>query len=233
LRVEADAAERARAARDETAVAEAVRRGDAWFAMLERIDVGTLPTGYRAGIHLAAQLGAGECSRITGISDPETWIAAVAGADARPMAYEGAYARFRLAEAMLAARGPRDQVSAVLAEARSRAVALGARPLLDAIDGLAARARLALDDGLVASAPVTADVGDPVAGYDLTARELEVLRLVAAGRTNRQIGEELFISAHTAANHMRSILRKTSCANRTEAATYAHRHGLAEGPTEA
>ncbi|MGH8733432.1 MAG: response regulator transcription factor, partial [Burkholderiales bacterium] len=51
--------------------------------------------------------------------------------------------------------------------------------------------------------------------------------------SNRQIGEELFISAHTAANHIRSILRKTSCANRTEAATYAHRHGLAEGPTGA
>ena len=55
--------------------------------------------------------------------------------------------------------------------------------------------------------------------------------LVARGLSNRQIGEELFISEHTAANHMRSILRKTSCANRTEAATYAHRHGLAEGPT--
>jgi DNA-binding CsgD family transcriptional regulator/tetratricopeptide (TPR) repeat protein len=228
LRVEADAAERARAARDETAVAEAVRRGDTWFAMLERIDVGTVPTGYRAGIHLAAQLGAGERSRITGTSDPETWIAAVAGADARPMAYEGAYARFRLAEAMLAARGPRDQASAVLAEARSRAVALGTRPLIDAIDGLAARARLALDDGVVASAPLTAEVGDPVAGYDLTARELEVLRLVAAGRTNRQIGEELFISESTAGVHVSRILAKFGVAGRVEAATIAARLGLAD-----
>ena len=67
----------------------------------------------------------------------------------------------------------------------------------------------------------------------LSPREVDILRLVARGLSNRQIGEELFISAHTAANHMRSILRKTSCANRTEAATYAHRHGLAEGPTEA
>jgi predicted ATPase/DNA-binding CsgD family transcriptional regulator len=67
----------------------------------------------------------------------------------------------------------------------------------------------------------------------LSPREIEILRLVARGLSNRQIGEELVISAHTAANHIRSILRKTSCANRTEAATYAHRHGLAEGPTEA
>jgi DNA-binding NarL/FixJ family response regulator len=67
----------------------------------------------------------------------------------------------------------------------------------------------------------------------LSPREVTILRLVARGLSNRQIGEELFISSHTAANHIRSILRKTSCANRTEAATYAHKHGLAEGPTEA
>ena len=44
--------------------------------------------------------------------------------------------------------------------------------------------------------------------------------------SNREIGTALFISEHTVANHIRSILRKTRCANRTEAATYAHRHGL-------
>jgi DNA-binding NarL/FixJ family response regulator len=62
----------------------------------------------------------------------------------------------------------------------------------------------------------------------LSPREVEILRLVVRGLSNRQIGEALFISEHTAANHMRSILRKTSCANRTEAATYAHSHGLAQ-----
>ena len=60
----------------------------------------------------------------------------------------------------------------------------------------------------------------------LTAREVEILAHVARGRSNRQIGEELHISEHTTANHLRSILRKTGCANRTEAATYAHRRGL-------
>jgi DNA-binding CsgD family transcriptional regulator len=62
----------------------------------------------------------------------------------------------------------------------------------------------------------------------LSAREVEILRLVARGLSNRDIGATLFISEHTAANHIRSILRKTGCANRTEAASYAHRHALVE-----
>jgi DNA-binding CsgD family transcriptional regulator len=60
----------------------------------------------------------------------------------------------------------------------------------------------------------------------LSSREVEVLRLVAAGRSNREIGTALSISEHTAANHLRSILRKTGCANRTHAASYAHRRHL-------
>ena len=64
----------------------------------------------------------------------------------------------------------------------------------------------------------------------LTARELEVLRLVGRGQSNREIATELFISEHTAANHIRSILMKTQSANRTAAARYAMRHGvLGEG----
>ncbi|HZO51055.1 MAG TPA: LuxR C-terminal-related transcriptional regulator, partial [Gaiellaceae bacterium] len=64
----------------------------------------------------------------------------------------------------------------------------------------------------------------------LSAREGEVLRLVARGLSNRDIGATLFISEHTAANHVRSILRKTGCSNRTEAAAYAISRGLAEAP---
>lgn len=61
---------------------------------------------------------------------------------------------------------------------------------------------------------------------DLSPREAQILKLVVRGLSNREVGDELTISEHTAANHMRSILRKTGCANRTEAASYAHRHGL-------
>jgi DNA-binding CsgD family transcriptional regulator len=61
---------------------------------------------------------------------------------------------------------------------------------------------------------------------DLSPREAEVLGLVAQGMSNREIGAALHISEHTAANHIRSILRKTGSANRTEATSYAHRRGL-------
>jgi DNA-binding CsgD family transcriptional regulator len=63
----------------------------------------------------------------------------------------------------------------------------------------------------------------------LSPREVQVLRLAARGLSNREIGASLFISEHTAANHMRSILRKTCCANRAEATAYAFERGLAGG----
>ncbi|HZU77466.1 MAG TPA: response regulator transcription factor, partial [Dehalococcoidia bacterium] len=64
----------------------------------------------------------------------------------------------------------------------------------------------------------------------LSEREVEVLRLVAAGRTNREIAEALVVSPATVAFHLKSILNKTGAANRTEAATFAHRHGLTVPP---
>jgi DNA-binding CsgD family transcriptional regulator/tetratricopeptide (TPR) repeat protein len=72
--------------------------------------------------------------------------------------------------------------------------------------------------------------GAPMPPDDLSAREVDVLRLIAVGRSNREIGEELFISGHTVANHVRSILRKTGAANRTEAAGYAYRNALIDEP---
>jgi DNA-binding CsgD family transcriptional regulator len=75
-------------------------------------------------------------------------------------------------------------------------------------------------------------IGGPAVASELpdglSPREAEILRLVARGMSNREIGTALFISEHTAANHIRSILRKTGCTNRTEAASYAHRHSLVE-----
>jgi DNA-binding NarL/FixJ family response regulator len=65
--------------------------------------------------------------------------------------------------------------------------------------------------------------------FGLTAREIEVLQLVAAGRTNRDIAAELFISPKTASVHVSNILAKLSASRRTEAAAIAHRAGLAAG----
>jgi DNA-binding CsgD family transcriptional regulator/tetratricopeptide (TPR) repeat protein len=81
---------------------------------------------------------------------------------------------------------------------------------------------------LLARARALVPVSSPPPPDGLSIRELDVLRLVARGLSNREIGATLFISGHTAANHVRSILRKTACANRTEATAYAYRRGLAE-----
>jgi DNA-binding CsgD family transcriptional regulator/tetratricopeptide (TPR) repeat protein len=81
---------------------------------------------------------------------------------------------------------------------------------------------------LLARVHALAPVSSPPPPDGLSIRELDVLRLVARGLSNREIGAALFISEHTAANHVRSILRKTACANRTEATAYAYRRGLAE-----
>ena len=69
--------------------------------------------------------------------------------------------------------------------------------------------------------PAAPDVLD-----DLSQREVEVLRLLAAGQSNREIADALCISLNTVATHVRNILAKTGAANRTEAAAYALRHGL-------
>jgi DNA-binding CsgD family transcriptional regulator/tetratricopeptide (TPR) repeat protein len=226
LRAEAEAFERARAARDEAAAAEAVSRGAMFASRLDRLDDDTLDPGYRAHLSIGILLGRAEATRIAGEADPDAWIAAIKAGDARPVAYEASYARFRLGEAILAARGVREAAAAALAEARERAVALEAMPLIGAIDGLAARARLPLGG---ATGPVEEEAArEGVAAYDLTAREIEVLRLVAAGRTNRQIGEELFISESTAGVHVSRILAKFGVAGRVEAATIAARLGLSE-----
>ena len=82
-----------------------------------------------------------------------------------------------------------------------------------------------LGAGPVASAETIADA--PIAPPDgLTPREVEVLRLIAKGRSNQEIASELVISVNTVTNHVRNILNKTGCANRTEAAAYAIHRGL-------
>lgn len=103
-----------------------------------------------------------------------------------------------------------------------------ARVLLDSATADAQRLGMHALSGRIAA--LTAPEVPLAAPDGLSARELEVLRLVAEGRSNREIGLLLSISQHTAANHVRSILAKTRCANRTEAAAYAHRHSLVDRP---
>jgi DNA-binding NarL/FixJ family response regulator len=66
----------------------------------------------------------------------------------------------------------------------------------------------------------------PAAPAGLTARETQVLRLLAEGMLNREIADRLVITENTAANHVRSILAKTGSGNRTQAAMFAATHRL-------
>lgn len=117
---------------------------------------------------------------------------------------------------LAAARGDFVKAASMAGEAHATAVALG-------MNALAERAAL-LRDRVASPAP---SVGDR---YGLSHRELEVLRLIAEGCSNREIGDRLFISQHTAANHVRSILQKSGCANRAEAAAYAVHRNLVGQP---
>jgi DNA-binding NarL/FixJ family response regulator len=102
---------------------------------------------------------------------------------------------------------------------------LSARPLDTEIKALARRARLVLTPP--ASGPgQAADAPTPAEQLGLTPREAEVLALVAAGRSNRQIAQELFISPKTASVHVSNILAKLGVHTRVEAAAVAHRLGL-------
>jgi DNA-binding CsgD family transcriptional regulator len=167
--------------------------------------------------------GAAEMSRVEGQSDPSAWKAAVAAFATAAMPYPQAYALFRLAEATLGWRGSRIEATEALRDARTIGIKLGSRPLLAEIEALASRARIelaSLEEAVETSAPRRRDAGL------LTTREREVIELVAAGRTNRQIAETLFITEKTAAHHVSSILGKLGVQGRTEAATVAQRLGL-------
>jgi DNA-binding NarL/FixJ family response regulator len=75
--------------------------------------------------------------------------------------------------------------------------------------------------------PVDTPSPDPIAALGLTTREVEVLRLLAGGRSNKQIGEALFISPDTVRRHLTNIYTKLGVTSRGEAIDFAHRHGLA------
>ncbi|KOV61708.1 helix-turn-helix transcriptional regulator [Streptomyces sp. MMG1121] len=165
-----------------------------------------------------------ELLRARGTDLVDTWSPLVAAFECLDRPYDLARIRHRLAGALLMDGGDDERDRAVELLRLSAAVAahLGARPLADAVTRLAQRARLTLTRA-PRQAPTPAD---PAAALGLTSRERDVLRLVTAGRTNRQIAEVLFISPKTASVHVSNILSKLGVAGRGEAAAVAHRLGL-------
>ncbi len=128
-----------------------------------------------------------------------------------------AHTQFDFAAMLLVrlARGDREHADALLRACLKTARELGMRRLeTRAGNLLAEQSGVTLPSGAV---------------DDLTTREIEVLRLLAIGRGNADIALVLSISLSTVATHVRNIFAKTGCANRTEAAAHALRHGLASG----
>jgi ATP/maltotriose-dependent transcriptional regulator MalT len=218
LRVEGDAGEAARDRRDEEAELLARARAD---ALLERSRLAA-----EAGLVVeAAQLATseGEYARATGSDGAGLWASAAERWDELGRPYIAAYARWREAEALMAGR-ERQGASRAASAALTAARRLGSVWLVEEVESLAARARLQLGEGAeAAAAAARPEADDP---FGLTARERDVLALVAAGATNREIGERLHMAEKTASVHVSRILAKLNVRSRTEAAAVAHRQGL-------
>ncbi|NUW29978.1 AAA family ATPase [Nonomuraea sp. SMC257] len=186
-----------------------------------RFAVTTGPVGQRGPMGLEGRAWAlrveAEWHRVHGRLDPELWRQVVEAFD-YGFVYETARARWRLAEALLAA-GDRDTAQTEWALAQEAATTLRAAPLEQALADFGKRARFTAVTGARAAAPESSNGG-------LTARELEVLALVAEGLTNREIAERLFIAQKTVSVHVSNILGKLDVSTRTQAAATARAHGL-------
>jgi len=145
--------------------------------------------------------------------DPD-WAAAIDSCRAAEDPYLLAYALLRSAQASCA-NGDREAAAAALEEAAALASAMGAAPLLEDVRALARRARVTIAEAEPA--------GPGIEAFGLTQREREVLDLLAEGRSNGQIAEELFITRKTASVHVSNILGKLGVASRGEATAMAHR----------
>jgi DNA-binding CsgD family transcriptional regulator len=177
---------------------------------------------------LGVAAGGGGAAR----SGVAAWETAVRAWDAAGDPYEAAYCRWRLAEAHVVGRGDREAARDLLVMAVATAGQLAAEPLAREVEAFARRARLVPSgrsqiDGLlersIAGESHARELG-------LSRRETEVLRLVAEGLTDRDIGERLFITTKTAGHHVSHILAKLGLDRRGEAAALAFRIGLVDQP---
>ncbi|GEL16313.1 helix-turn-helix transcriptional regulator [Pseudonocardia asaccharolytica] len=188
------------------------------------------PRGVTLGVESRAWLRRidAELSRARGCSDPQAWAQVVEGYGYED-GYRQAMARWRRAEALLAGctetttPAARAEAAAELNQALATAESLGAAPLAATVRALAGRAGL----GLAREEPIrrpAAKGPDP-----LTPRERSVLALVAGGRTNKQVGAELFISEKTVSVHLSRVMAKLGAGSRTEAVSIAYARGLLLG----
>jgi DNA-binding CsgD family transcriptional regulator len=225
LSAQADIASAARLRNDTQAEAEAVARGQRYADYAEQTVRYGKPRSAEMGPEGQAWIARmqAERGRLTGANDPAAWQAVI-DAFGYGEIYPQALGQWRLAEALTSA-GDRDTAAAELSQALATAEKLGAVPLATACRQLAERARLGVSRS-GGAAPVASD-----ASATLTPRETAVLRLVAEGHTNRQIGEELYISEKTVSVHVSRVMAKLGAAGRTEAVAIAYQRGLLAAPS--
>ncbi|WP_275423844.1 helix-turn-helix transcriptional regulator, partial [Virgisporangium ochraceum] len=220
LRAEADEYDRIRAVpRQRAGAVDPVRRRAAeLIAMVRGIgaDPPLLPEA-----EAVRRLCFAEYSRVDATDPADTaglWEETADGWDALGRPYPAAYARWRRAEAALNARDPHSATGAARA-AYDSAIRLVAVPLRTELESLARRSRIVLTEPVADAAAEQAALET----HGLTRRELEVLRRLCDGHTNRQIASELFITEKTVSVHVSNILTKLDVNNRGEAAAAAHR----------
>ncbi|MDX6202562.1 MAG: hypothetical protein QOJ83_2062 [Frankiales bacterium] len=223
-RAVADQCERARGHGRPLDVEQMRRRCDDYLATVHRTVIAREARGVtHTPRSLAAEAqAAAERSRLDR-SDPDLWGRAGALWQVAREPYPRGYCLWRQAEALLESRAGRVRAGECLDEAWRISGQLGAEPLSARILSLAQRGRLQLHDPGTAAKPPEAGVG---AELGLTAREVEVLGQLAAGRSDREIGELLFISKKTASVHVSNVLRKLAVANRVEAGKIGQARGL-------
>ena len=226
-----------RAAADEAGQARA-RRATAELAAIQSdalvLQGRALASGTGTGTAKSGRLDAlvawatAEYGRVMDSRDPAPWLAAAEQWAALREPHRVAYMHLRAAAELLARSGPKKDAGDLLLRAHATCLDLGAEPLRREIESLARRARIDLAQSADSTTEIAApsDEGSLGTRLGLSPREVEVLELLADGRTNRQIGEALFITEKTAGHHVSSILGKLGVASRVEAASVAARAGL-------
>ena len=159
-----------------------------------------------------------ERRRVAATASSADWHSAVDALDALGAVTQRAYARVRFAERLLAESAARGDATAALDEAMSLLDGTPRSPVRTLGGQVARRARIHLSE----RPDDTAENGrqNP---FGLTEREADVLRLLADGRTNREIGDALFISPKTVSVHLSSIMRKLGVRRRADAARIARK----------
>lgn len=220
LRAAADRADLARARHDTAAEDQA--RADADQLTRTWSDPPWLTAEPENRARALHALLAAEQSRAAGQPDPQLWARAARCSRACHRPHQAAYASWRQAEALLAQHAPRQAAAGCLRTGYAIARSTGAVPLQREIETLARYARIDLQPP-----PPAADTPPvPAALQALTRREREILDQLAAGLTNRQIAERLYISPRTAAVHVSSVLHKLGVTDRIQAAHLARKlHG--------